>query len=217
VRDTGVGIPSSLLPRIFDLFVQGESAGHGRQGLGVGLALTKQFVELHDGRIEARSEGPGHGSTFTIRMPVVEMASVRAEPADSPPLVRVHRRVLVVDDNQEAADMISALVQSLGGDVRAAHGGEDGVRCAAEFNPDVILLDLGMPDMDGFETCRRLRAHAFGRHAFVVALTGWSQPQDRERARASGFDAFMTKPADAHALAELLARARRQESPAANA
>ena len=209
VRDTGIGIPAEMLPRVFDLFVQGTSGPGGAAGLGIGLALARQLVELHCGRLEVESEGHGRGSAFTIRMPALTWASL--PPADdtgpeSPtPLAT---RVLIIDDNVDAAEMLAAVVAAMGAKVRTATNGPDGIRDAAAFKPDVILLDIGMPDMDGYETCRSLRASPAGRDCVIFALTGWGQDHDRQRALAGGFDAHLTKPADPQVLASLLRNPR---------
>jgi signal transduction histidine kinase/ActR/RegA family two-component response regulator len=209
VRDSGAGIAPSTLPRVFDFFVQGETPGRGKSGLGIGLALARQLIEMHGGTIEAESAGIGCGSSFIIRIPVPAWEAVSAPSAiDRPePHLRVDRRVLVIDDNVDAADTLAALVVALGGESATAYDGRSGVRRAADFHPDVILLDIGMPDMDGYETCRRLRAQPSGRAAYIVAATGWGQPHDRERALAEGFDAHLTKPADPQVLEGLLANA----------
>jgi PAS domain S-box-containing protein len=209
VRDTGQGIAPELLPRVFDLFVQGQPAGRVSSGLGIGLALARQLVEMHGGTIEASSGGPDRGSTFAIRIP----ALVPAPPADAGPGEETPRlagsRVLVVDDNVDAAATLAGLVASLGGDARVAGDGATGLQLASEFEPHLVLLDIGMPGMDGYETCRRLRALPAGVEACIVALTGWGQPQDRERAAAEGFDAHLTKPTDAGSIARVLAASRR--------
>jgi PAS domain S-box-containing protein len=214
VRDSGVGIAASTLPRVFDFFVQGEAAGRGKSGLGIGLALARQLTEMQGGTIEAHSDGPGCGSAFTIRIPVLTWESVGVPlPNEAPaPQRSLDRHVLIIDDNVDAADMLAALVQALGGRAETAYDGLDGVKRAADFRPDVILLDIGMPMMDGYETCRRLRAEPAGAAAIIVAVTGWGQSQDRERALASGFDAHLTKPADPRALQELLTEAAQLRS-----
>jgi PAS domain S-box-containing protein len=209
VTDSGDGIPAATLPHVFDFFVQGETGRRAKSGLGIGLGLARQLIEMHGGTIDARSDGAGRGSSFTIRMPVLtfESASVRHDAAVVETRRCVDRRVLVVDDNVDAAETLASLVIALGGDAQTAYNGRDGLRRAAELKPDVILLDIGMPGMDGYETCRRLRAEPFGRSAFVVAVTGWGQPQDQERALSEGFDAHLTKPADPRVLEALLADA----------
>jgi CheY-like chemotaxis protein len=213
VTDTGEGIPAPILPHIFDFFVQGDANRHPKSGLGIGLGLAKQLTEMHGGSIAAQSAGRGAGSSFTITLPVLTWYSDSAheEPADTEMPQRLDRRVLFIDDNVDAADMLSALVIALGGEAQTACDGPTGLRCASEFRPDVVLLDIGMPEMDGYETCRRLRAESFGRHAYIVAVTGWGQVHDRERAMADGFDAHLTKPADPRVLGELLADAPKRE------
>jgi PAS domain S-box-containing protein len=207
VSDTGVGIPPEMLPRVFDLFMQGEQGGRAQPGLGIGLALARRLIEMHGGRIEASSDGAGRGSAFTIHLPI---ASRRA-PADAVPATvaadRVARRVVVIDDNEDAAQTMAMLVDELGGETRVAHDGQAGLRSVAEFKPDVVLLDIGMPGIDGYEICRRIRREPFGQDVVIVALTGWGQEQDKQRAIESGFDAHLTKPADPATLERILAGA----------
>ena len=216
IADTGIGIATELLPHVFDPFTQGErSAGRGAAGLGVGLALAQRIVHLHAGTIEATSAGPDQGSEFTIRMPLVKGAAAIAAAVNPSPAAALNRRVLVIDDNVDAADMLAMLVRSLGGEARTANNGRDGLAAAAEFKPDIVLLDIGMPEMDGYEVCRRLREQAL-RSAFIVAITGWGQDRDKARATEAGFDAHITKPADPGELEQLLVdRSRRRvASPA---
>lgn len=216
VSDSGAGIPAATLPHVFDFFVQGETPGRGKAGLGIGLGLARQLVELHGGTIDAASPGPGLGSTFTIRIPVLTLDGVPEVPDAnrSEPRRCVGRRVVVIDDNVDAANTLTALVVALGGEAVAAYNGAEGLRRAADIEPDVVLLDLGMPDMDGYETCRRLRDQPAGQRTFVVAVTGFGQAHDRDRALRDGFDAHLTKPADPRVLEELLAHvpARRHAS-----
>ena len=205
VTDSGVGIPSDMLPRVFDLFVQGESAvdrPHG--GLGIGLALARRLMDLHGGSIQASSDGPGRGSTFTVRMAVARDPSLDDDTADGTNRrTMISSRVLVIDDNVDAADTTAMLVEALGGSVAVAYDGEAGIAQAVAFRPRVVLLDLGMPGIDGYETCRRMR-QALGAQVFIVALTGWGQEQDKDEALRAGFDAHLTKPADPAALEQLL-------------
>jgi PAS domain S-box-containing protein len=210
VADTGIGIAPETLPRVFDLFAQGENTGRGKSGLGIGLALAKQLIEMHGGSITAHSDGPGRGSAFTIQVPVLSWAPHTAEPQRPAPQRCVGVRVLVIDDNVDAAEMLASLVTSLGGEARTAFDGRTGLRHAAEFRPDVVLLDIGMPEMDGYETCRRLRAMPIGATVYVIAVTGWGQPHDREHALSEGFDAHLTKPADPRTLERLIADAPRR-------
>jgi CheY-like chemotaxis protein len=209
VSDSGIGISSEMLPRVFELFTQGERSAHrGPPGLGIGLALARRIVEMHGGRIEAWSAGPGSGSEFTICMPV--LATGESFPAGTTEAVvpaGMKRRVLIVDDNADAADTLASLVRALGGDARTAADGPSGIQCAAEFAPDVILLDIGMPEMDGYEACRRIRHAQAGNRPLIVALSGWGQDGDKRRAAEAGFDAHLTKPADPVVLERLLAEA----------
>jgi CheY-like chemotaxis protein len=204
VADSGMGISGEALPKVFDLFTQGEgnSARH-QGGLGIGLALSRRLMELHGGSIDAQSAGPGLGSSFTVRLPVapaVVDASATEAPRDG---ARVHRRAVVIDDNKDAADTTAMLVSVMGGDVRVAYDGESGVREVVAFHPDVVFLDLGMPGMDGFETCRRIRREV-GDETMIVALTGWGQDQDKRETKRAGFDVHLTKPADPLVLERLL-------------
>ena len=164
VRDTGIGIPAADLPHVFEVFVQVDTAWKRVQGgLGIGLSLVKEFVELHGGRVEAHSDGPGKGSEFVVRLP-----SAAAAAADEPPTAAAEksrgpqRRILVVDDNRDAAESLAMMLGIMGHEVRTAHGGEAGVAAAAEFRPEVVLMDLGMPKVDGYEAARRIRAEPWG-------------------------------------------------------
>jgi len=206
VADTGIGIDPAALPSIFEMFVQiGTTASRARSGLGIGLALAKRLVELHDGRIEARSEGAGTGTTFLIRLPMV--AGVEdGEAAVNRPHAVAACRVLVAEDIPDAAEMMRLMIECMGHHVRVASDGAQAVEMAAEFNPQIALLDLGMPRMDGYEAARRIRA-ALGRSVVLVALTGWGQEQDQRRAYAAGFDYHVTKPAEPEVIESLIASA----------
>jgi CheY-like chemotaxis protein len=208
VVDTGIGIPGPMLPHIFDYFVQGTNAHVVTSGLGIGLGLAKQLIELHGGRITASSVGENQGCTFALVMPVLAWASLSAsEPAQEAQAQGLDKRVLIIDDNVDAAETLAAVVSALGGVAQTAYDGRSGLEYVQTFRPDVILLDIGMPDMDGYDTCRHVRAVPIGQSIFIVAVTGWGQPQDRERALANGFDAHFTKPADPRVLAAILAEA----------
>jgi len=208
VEDTGVGIPPDMLNRVFDLFAQVESErSRSKGGLGIGLTLARRLVELHHGGIEARSRGVG-GSEFVLRLPALLGNAVRHPNATSDPLQppgSVKRRVLVVDDNRDAAESLASMVALLGGEVRTAHDGPGGVEAAASFRPDVILLDIGLPGLDGYEACRRIRATPWGKEICLVALTGWGNDRDKERAADAGFNLHLRKPADPIALKRFLA------------
>jgi PAS domain S-box-containing protein len=212
IADSGIGISPAMQPRIFDLFTQdraGSSRSHG--GLGIGLALARRLIEMHGGTIEARSDGPGRGSVFTIRLPVGRPAADRPPPAppDRTPASRTRHRVVVVDDNLDAANAMAMLVTALGGEARVAGDGASGLAHVLDWSPTLVLLDIGMPGMDGYETCRRIR-EAVGPRVVVVAVTGWGQEQHKRDAERAGFDAHLTKPADPGALERLLAEAPRE-------
>ena len=207
VRDSGVGISPDLLPHVFELFTQDSSHHVGQPGLGIGLALARQLIELHGGSIEAHSEGSGLGSTFVVRMPLSVRAE-SAEPPEAPPIPRrTERRVMIIDDNADAARAMSHLVTAMGGECRVAYNGETGLREVQAFGPDIVFLDIGMPGLDGYEAGRRLRAAA-GSDVLVVALTGFGQDRDKEEASRAGFDLHFTKPADPLAIASLLVHGR---------
>jgi len=207
VADSGVGIPKEMLPRVFDLFMQdGATAHRSHTGLGVGLALARQLIEMHGGSIEGRSDGPRQGSTFALRMPTSAGVADAAPVEPSPVVPAITRRVVVIDDNPAAARAIQRLVSALGGECRVAHNGETGLAHIRELQPDIVILDIGMPRLDGYETCRRIRAE-FGTDVIVVALTGWGQERDKQNAIEAGFDVHLTKPADPITLERLLATA----------
>jgi PAS domain S-box-containing protein len=214
VRDNGIGMDADMLATAFDLFTRGANGpAHGTDGLGIGLALARRLVELHRGTLQATSAGPGLGSEFVVRLPgscVIEQTATPATTVTADASWR-GRRVLVVDDNVDVAEMLNHLFGELGAEVRTAHDGASGWRAAEEFNPHVILLDLGLPAPDGYEVCRRIRAQSWGSRVKIVALTGWGQDEDRRRTEAAGFDAHIVKPVDA---AELLERLRTIEKSA---
>lgn len=207
VADNGRGIDANVLPRIFDLFVQAEQTlDRAQGGLGLGLALVRRLAELHGGRVGAASDGLGHGAIFTVTLPAVEAPSELPGPAaqTSPPQWRP-LKILVVEDNQDARQMLRAVLAMKGHEVVEAATGAAGVAAAAEMNPDVVLLDIGLPDIDGYEVARRLRAGPGGRSLILVAVSGYGQEDDRGRARAAGFDAHVVKPAGADEIARVVA------------
>jgi signal transduction histidine kinase/CheY-like chemotaxis protein len=210
VRDNGIGIPPELLPRLFQLFTQVDGAAHRAQGgLGIGLALVRQLIQMHGGSVTAYSQGPGHGSEFLIRLPL-RVRGYRTPPASSEePLAdaapRGHR-ILLADDNRDALDSLATLLQCDGHEVHTAADGAEALEVAAACHPDVVLLDIGMPKLDGYEVARRIRAEPWGKSAVLIALTGWGQDEDRRRSREVGFDSHLVKPLDPEALSTLLAR-----------
>ena len=214
VRDTGIGIPRDMLPRVFDLFTQVDrSLEKTTGGLGIGLTLVERLVAMHGGSVEARSEGIAKGSEFIVRLPL-QLVPPRAETAASPPLDETaigggssRRRILVVDDNQDAADSLSAVLRLRGHEVRTAYDGQAAVEAAGYHTPEVAFLDIGLPRLNGYEVARRIREHDWGKRMYLVALTGWGQPDDRAKAREAGFDRHLTKPVDPGLLEQVLLEA----------
>jgi signal transduction histidine kinase/ActR/RegA family two-component response regulator len=203
VRDTGIGIAQEHLHSVFDMFVQVDRSSRSSQGgLGIGLTLVRSLVSMHGGTVEARSAGPGEGSEFVVTLPIASVAEIAPSAAlvpDGPP-----RRVLVVDDNRDAANTLGALLRMLGNSVAVAHSGESALAALPTFEPELILLDLGMPHMNGFEVARRIRASARHSDVRLIALTGWGQAADVERSRRAGFDQHVVKPLDIERLRDLL-------------
>ncbi len=213
VRDTGVGIAPEVLPRIFGLFVQGDhSSTRSQGGLGIGLTLVRNLVELHGGTVEARSDGPGLGSEFTVRLPVepvdrAGLAGLAAPRAGRPRRQgspRAGRRILVVDDNRDAAESLALWLRMQGHEVEVAHDGPSALEAAASFRPRLVLLDLGMPGMDGYEVARRLRGQPGADGVRLAALTGWGGHEYRRRTLEAGFDHHLVKPVEPRKLEELL-------------
>jgi PAS domain S-box-containing protein len=209
VKDTGIGIAAEQLPRIFQMFSQVEgSLERSQGGLGIGLTLVKRLVEMHGGRIEARSEGPGRGSEFVVRLPAAAGApGPQAEGGNGEAAAQKKSslRILIVDDNRDSADSLVMLLRLMGNDTRTAYDGQQGVDVAGEFRPDVMLLDIGLPKLDGYEACRRIRGEPWGKNVVLVAVTGWGQEEDRRRSHEAGFNYHMVKPVDPEALMKLLA------------
>ena len=215
VTDNGIGIGIGIstgigtdqLPRIFDMFTQVDrSLAMPQGGLGIALTLVKRLVELHGGRVEAKSEGSGNGSEFVVRLPVVGDASKPQESGGAADASGGSTlRILVVDDNRDGADSLSEMLTRVGNETRTAYDREDGVNVAGEFTPDVIVLDIGLPKLNGYEACRRIREQSGGKSVVMIAASGWGQPEDRRRAFAAGFDHHLVKPVDPHDLMKLLA------------
>jgi signal transduction histidine kinase/ActR/RegA family two-component response regulator len=204
VSDNGVGIPAPMLPRIFDMFVQLEQSGQ-REGLGLGLTLVKHIIELHGGLVEAVSAGPGRGSTFKVVLPLADSPPPAPSHEPSVNAARSYRaRILVADDNRDAADTLSAILELDGHEVRTAYDGVEALQIAEQFAPQVALLDIGMPNLNGYQTARRIRQQSWGSSMLLVALTGWGQEQDRRQATAAGFDVHLVKPGDPQIIGALI-------------
>jgi PAS domain S-box-containing protein len=205
VRDTGIGIAQEMLDRVFELFAQVDrSSQRSRGGLGIGLTLAQRLIKAQGGRIRVRSEGPEKGSEFVVELP----ASAAPAPVHAAPPNRaapVSRKVLVVDDNTDSAVTLAALLGSFGHDTRSAHSGRSALDITETFRPDVVILDIGMPEMDGYETARQLRARYGSQAIRLIALTGWVDSGDRARAEGTGFDAYVVKPSDLGTLVQLIA------------
>ena len=222
VRDNGIGIPAELLPRIFDLFTQlDRRSDPSSSGLGIGLALVRRLVEMHGGSITAQSTGAGAGSEFVIRLPLLTEVGARPEDHAEPPSDReeptVSRRILVADDNADALESLATVLRLRGHEVYSAPNGAIALETAARHMPEVALLDIGMPLLDGYEVARRIRAQEWGKAITLVALTGWGQESDRRRSQEAGFDTHLVKPLDLEKLTTLLAHLPAQESAPAPA
>jgi CheY-like chemotaxis protein len=208
VRDTGIGIAVEHLPQLFEMFSQVSPALERSQGgLGIGLALVRGLVDLHGGSVEARSAGPGKGSEFTVRLPALaqplpsrQEASGDGELLGSGPGCRI----LVADDLRDSAESLALMLRLGGHDIQTAHDGLEAVQAAAAFRPDVVLLDIGMPKMNGYEAARHIRQQPWGKRMVLIALTGWGQAEDRRRTTEAGFDYHLVKPVEPKALEELL-------------
>ena len=208
VGDTGIGISAEMIPRIFEMFTQGEqSLERAQGGLGIGLTLAKRLIEMHGGTLQARSDGPGKGAEFSVRLPTATTTAPEPErpgPEDktaSRPTVRI----LVVDDNRDSAESLSLLLETLGNDVRTAHDGLEAVELAKEQQPELVLLDLGLPSLNGYDVAREIRRQPWGKSTVLVALTGWGQEEDRRRSAEAGFDHHLVKPVDTVRLRSILA------------
>jgi CheY-like chemotaxis protein/nitrogen-specific signal transduction histidine kinase len=203
VRDNGAGIAAEQLPHIFDMFARIDRSVRGEQtNLGIGLALVKRVVDLHGGTVEARSEGAGRGSEFIVTLPV-PVTGDHAAPGAAPS--GAGRRIMIVDDHADGADALATMLRVYGNEVRAVYQGAEAMAIGASFEPDTVLLDLGMPGLDGYEVCSLIRGSSWGDRAHVIAITGRGQPDDRRRTFESGFDRHLVKPVDPSTLASILA------------
>jgi CheY-like chemotaxis protein len=218
VSDNGIGIPADLMPMIFNLFTQlDRTSGPTQSGLGIGLALVQRLIEMHGGSVTAHSDGPGRGSEFVIRLPLYLRERVEAGQSSNKPSAleqsmtnadgapRTQRRILVADDNNDALESLATLLQLSGHEVYTAANGAVALESAEQHRPEVALLDIGMPKLDGYEVARRIRAQPWGQRITLVALTGWGQDSDRRRSHDAGFDSHLVKPLDLDKLTELLA------------
>jgi CheY-like chemotaxis protein len=219
VKDHGIGIPPDKLESIFEMFSQiDRSLERTTGGLGIGLYLVKRLVELHGGTVTAHSEGPGRGSEFVVRLPAAPgpLSVVGAMPRPELPVTPSSGpclSVLVVDDNKDAATTMVMLLRAQRYVTQTAHDGLQALEAAERFNPDVVLLDIGLPGLNGYEVCQRIRQQPWGREMIVIALTGWGQEQDKRRADECGFDAHLVKPVEVPKLMELMASLLKQPDP----
>ena len=213
VRDRGVGIPPHRLTDIFDMFSQVDHA-HG--GLGIGLALVRRLVEMHGGLVRASSEGPGTGSTFIVRLPLAPGAASQHEPkpAAVPSDLRTEQRILVVDDNDDAAELLALMLAQAGYSTQVAHDGPSALAAVESWHPEIVILDIGLPGMSGYDVARALRNEGGAADLSLVALTGWGTERDKRDAVEAGFDAHLTKPVDARDLQRVLTRLETARNPA---
>jgi CheY-like chemotaxis protein len=205
VKDTGIGLSQELASRVFDLFVQGDrDLDRSLGGLGIGLTLVRRLAQMHGGDIDVASPGEGQGSEFIVRLPAIarpEAAAAKPEASQATP----SRHVLVVEDNDDARETLQMMLELAGHKVRAECDGPSGLQAALESRPDVMLVDIGLPKMDGYELARRLAAQGDGSRPYMIAVTGYGSPEDRQRALDAGFDAHLVKPLDFAALTEAMA------------
>ena len=206
VSDTGLGIAPNLLPNVFDIFTQGErTLDRSQGGLGLGLTLVRRLVELHHGRVTAASEGLGRGATFTVVLPRIDPPAVAAEPAPASSPSARRLRVLIVEDNVDGRETLKTILKLYGHEVYEAADGLSGAELAISVGPDIALIDIGLPGIDGYEIARRVRASPHGRQMKLVAFTGYGQEEDLQRAKLAGFDACLVKPLEPAALERILA------------
>ena len=206
VTDNGIGIPTHMLSHVFEMFTQVDgNLERSQGGLGIGLSIVQQLVQMHGGSVEARSDGLGTGSEFIVRLPVALSPALNQPAAEVNPIAPAARlRILVADDNHDSAASLAMLLTLEGNETRTAHDGLEALDVAATFRPDAILLDIGMPKLNGYEVCRRIRQQAWGKNMVVIALTGWGQDQDKRRSQEAGIDFHLVKPVDHAALKQLL-------------
>ena len=206
VVDNGIGLPADAISSVFEMFSQvASSRDHSEGGLGIGLSLTKGLMELHGGEIEARSAGVGHGSEFIVRLPIRNTNVSHQKPAIvSTSAPAVSRRVLIADDNRDAGDSLAELLRMDGHDVAVVHNGQEALAAFSAFQPEVALLDIGMPELNGYEVARRVRQGSLGRAVTLIAVTGWGQDRDKAQSLAAGFNHHLTKPIEADRLLEML-------------
>jgi PAS domain S-box-containing protein len=207
VKDSGIGIAADQISRVFELFAQVQKESSSYTGLGIGLSLVKSLVELHGGSITAQSAGHGAGSTFTVRLPVTQpkAESSQGNAVDSSPTISNGRRILVVDDNVGAARLLSIILKAIGHEVQTASNGQEAVERGRAFEPEIVFMDIGMPVMDGYQAARRIRSEAWGRGITLIALTGWGQDEDRQKACDAGFDRHLVKPVEPDTIRAILA------------
>jgi CheY-like chemotaxis protein len=207
VRDSGIGIDAEQLPRVFDMFTQVDtSLERSRDGLGIGLTLVKTLVEMHDGTVEVLSAGLGRGSEFVVRLPIAAEASLpRSSAILSKPAATLGRRILIVDDNKDGARSLAMLLKLAGHETDIAHDGLKALEAAERLRPDAVLLDIGLPKLNGYEVCRRIREQPWGKNLVLIAVSGWGQEEDRDKSRDAGFNDHIVKPVDHDTLMKLIA------------
>jgi len=206
VKDNGAGIPRDKIDSIFDMFMQiDRSSERSQEGLGIGLTLVKRLVQMHGGSIEAHSDGEGHGSEFSVRLPVISKPAVSTPRTDTASESSTQHRVLIVDDNRDSADSLAMLFEITGNKTFVAHDGVEALEAIDQHRPEVVLLDIGLPKLDGHEVCRRIREKAWGKDIVIIALTGWGQDDDRRKSEQAGFNGHLVKPVDYDNLLSLLA------------
>ena len=206
VKDNGAGIPPDKIDSIFDMFMQVDRRSDRTQdGLGIGLTLVKRLVEMHGGSIEARSAGEGKGSEFVVHLPIIDKPAVAFSPvSDVTPKSSSQRRILIVDDNRDSADSLAMLFEITGSQTHLAHDGVEAIESIEKYRPEVVLLDIGLPKLDGHEVCRRVREQPWGKDIIIIALTGWGQEDDRRKSEEAGFNGHLVKPVDYDKLLALL-------------